>query len=108
MTYLPGKQALGDDVLSAAKQIVADPYLPEVACQVMRLSQVVKGKKAADCARTPAAFKTSTKGIGLKYAVAPLRLYVYHRQHPYIVPALIGAAFLLTFAIGYKTGRRKK
>ena len=95
------------DVLNAAVQIVEDPHLSEVACHVLRLAAIQEGRiPGPKCTRVPTNFAT-TKGIGLRYAVVPLRTFVAAREHPW-VGVVTGAGVVLgLIGLGYVLGRRR-
>lgn len=92
----------------AVVDVANDPHLPEVICEVQRLSLLEQGKPLpAPCTKIPLKAGTG-KGIGLRYAVVPLRLAVKVREKPWIVAAValgIGASI---FTLGYTSGRRSK
>ena len=92
-------------VLEAGVAVVNDPYLPQVACEVMRL-QAIQAKRppGPPC---PSPKNPGNKGVGLQYVVKPLKAFVYLRQHPWILPAGAAAAVGLIFAVGYAAGRRR-
>ena len=84
----------------AALEIVRDPYLGEVACEVMRLHTLqASGQLGPPCARTDPRQRTSTAGVGLRGIVGPLRLYQQHVQRPWLFPAaavgIVGLAYYL-------------
>jgi hypothetical protein len=102
-----GATAPVTDATVAAIQIAKDPYLREVACNVTRLSNIEKyGNPGGPCARTSPT--TSTSGVGLRDIVGPLRLYVSHRERPYVAPLLLVGGLGLVFAAGVVYGRMKR
>ncbi len=111
MSYQP--QALGLDlfkkgpaVLRAGAKILEDPYLPEVACEVMRLSDIEGGKPAgARCPPTRVTAKMK-KGVGLRYAVKPLRALIFHKQNPWVVPVVLLGTLGAIFYLGYTMGKK--
>lgn len=89
--------------------VLEDPYLPETACEVMRLSKAQAGENPGPrCAATSRADARKTTGVGLRYAVTPLRAYIWHRQNPWVIPAAVGAGLALIFYAGMLTGKRRK
>lgn len=92
--------------VNAVLQIVEDPYLPETACEIVRLSNLEAGKSAGPpCKRTDPALASSKKGVGLRHAVGPLRAYITVRQEPWIgVAAVVGIVGGI-FYLGYHFGR---
>jgi hypothetical protein len=111
MSYRPHRPgaALGATELTAAQaavELVSDPYLSEVACQVVRLSKLEKGENPGPpCQRIPVVAATVGKGIGLRYVVKPLRVVVNAREQPIL--AAVAAATIIgsIFALGYIAGR---
>ena len=96
------------NVALATARVVEDPYLPEVACQLLRLNALERGAlPGAPCKRTPPArAQIRNKGIGLRYVAGPLRAAVWARQNP--VPAALiaaGTVFLIGY-IGYSMGKK--
>jgi hypothetical protein len=98
MSYLrnPQRQALGGilDVAAAAKSIVEDPCLPTVASLVLRLNAAEQAPSRPGAPPAP-----PVKGIGLCYAVKPLKAVVYVRERPWvglaIGAAVVGGIFML-------------
>ena len=124
MSYVSEPQPLGiswSDVLSqagevwkkaqpalqAGSKILSDPYLPEAACEVIRLSNVIQGREPGPpCPRTP---RTAiTKGVGLRHAVWPIRVYTFHRKNPWVIPLGVAATLGLIFYAGYRTGKGRR
>lgn len=101
--------AIGDLATAgeAVAKIVEDPHLPEVSCQVLRLSALEKGVKVPPCALVPVATSPG-KGVGLRSVVKPLRLFVKFKENP-ALGYLIGAGVFATiYLLGYKQGRKAK
>ncbi len=85
---------------------MSDPYLTEVTCNILRLERIQAGQKpGVPCARTQAGLRG---GIGLSEAVGPLRAFVYHREHPWIVPTAIAGVIGFTFLSGYWAGKSRR
>lgn len=111
MTYHHHRPALGaaeTDTAKAALEIVRDPYLTEVTCQVLRLAALEDGTNPGPpCRQIPVVTGTRGMGVGLRYVVKPLRVVVAAREHPIIaagtVLAVVSGIFLLGAALG---GRR--
>lgn len=88
--------------LGTGAKVVADPYLPEVLCQIDQLAQIEAGRVPLPCPRIPPG---RVGGVGLRKVVAPMRAYVYAEQHPWVYPAAIGAAIGIPFLLGYLAGK---
>jgi len=95
---------IGSAALAAGK-VIEDPYLPEVACQLLRLNALERGMiPGAPCARTP---KTRTnKGIGMRYVAPPLRAAVWARQNRLAAIGIAAGAVFLIGYVGYQIGKR--
>lgn len=96
----------------AAKEIVADPYLPEVACQLIQMSRAEKGLPPGPrCARTRVTPYQKRKGVGLRHAVRPLRIAVWARRNPPLAMGvaigMVGLVYYLGFADGRRKGRKR-
>ena len=104
--YIPvGATGTVGKAILAAGRAASDPYLPEVTCQMIRLANIEeKRPTGAPCYRTP---KNRAGGIGLRYAVAPLRHFVAYRERPWLLPLLVGAFIVIPFAMGYAYGQEK-
>lgn len=105
MSYLPMGQAPVTTATQAALRIVKDPYLREAACEVMRLSNTVRaGRPGPACARTDPRYRGTRAGVGLEHAVGPLRLFITHRQYPWLLPVaavtILGVAFYAGMEFG--------
>jgi len=97
-----GYTAQGVDVrgtLTAAAKVVEDPYLPKVTSLVLRLNEIEKSSGA------PGA---PTRGIGLKYAVTPLELFVKYRERPWLTYAIATGVLGTVFLAGFLVGKPKK
>ncbi len=91
------------DIAKIGLDVVKDPYLPELTCQVLRLAALERGQNPGPpCVRTKAA---GTGGIGLRYALVPVRLAVKVREQPIVTPLVVGGVVAGIFALGYLTGR---
>jgi hypothetical protein len=92
--------------VKAVTAVATDPYLNEVVCNVLRLEKIQAGTDpGAPCAKTRPGLRG---GIGLSSAVGPLRAFVYHRQHPWIVPTAVAGIVGLTFLAGYWAGKSRR
>lgn len=106
-----GQGSLGDvlsdiqTAVSAASNVASDPYLTEMLCHVQQLSQLGRGQPATPCISTPL---NVPGGVGLKYAVVPMRAFVYARQHPWAWLVAAGLVFGVPMMIGYELGRTKR
>jgi hypothetical protein len=93
-------------VAQISASVLADPYLPETACEIKRLSKAQAGLNPGPrCAGT---VTSSTAGIGLRYAVGPLRAYIFHRQYPYVIPALAALGLVGIYYLGYQSGKKSR
>ncbi len=91
--------------LEAAIQLLEDPYLPEVTCNVLRLSKVEQGKPVG--APCPVGPRGQRKGIGLRYAIKPLRAAVWVRINPLLATALGLSVVGSLIGIGVIIGKAK-
>lgn len=103
------RHALGQSgirgILQSASEIINDPYLPEITCQIQSLSSMQKGGKALRCARQPKGLKG---GIGMEVAIKPLRAFVFYTKNPWVVRAVVMAVLGVTFYAGYATAKSRK
>jgi hypothetical protein len=113
MAYIHGhsRHALGGvlDVASAAQAIVTDPCLSPVAQLVLRLHAAEQPKPPAPRPGVPPPPPPPpVKGVGLCYAVKPLRALVWVRERPWVAP--VGLAVVLggIFLAGVATGKRSR
>jgi hypothetical protein len=104
--------AIGSAIQKAApvaeigSAVLDDPFLPQTACEVKRLQKAQAGLNPGPrCATT---VSSSTKGIGLRYAVGPLRTYVFHRQYPFVIPTVAVLGLAGIYYLGYMHGKGKK
>ena len=101
VTHPHARHALGGitDVASAAAAIVGDPCLSPVAQLVLRLHAAEQPKPPTRPGRPPPVPAPPVKGVGLCYAVKPLRALVWVRERPLagiaIVAAVAGGIFML-------------
>ena len=106
MSYQSALGATGiRSVLKSASEIINDPHLAEVTCQVQSLSSMEKGGRPLKCPRAP---KNLKGGIGLDVAVGPLRALVFYRKNPWVVRAAVMAVLGVTFYAGYATAKSRK
>lgn len=114
MTY--HRHGLGADLetigsaVRAAGKIAEDPYLPEVACHVLRLNQITTtGDPGKPCLPTIVSPDKRNKGVGLSAVVGPLRAFTWARTHPIetmgIGILVVGGIFLLGYGAGKRRGR---
>ena len=89
-------------VVAAAEQILADPALPEVTQQVMKLREIEKQRAKGQ----PSAGKPAP-GIGLGRIVKPLKFFVKTREQPVYGWLIVAAIIGLPFLVGYKFGRKR-
>lgn len=88
------------DVAKAAQAIVTDPCLSPVAQLVLRLHAAEQPKRPSPRPGVPPPPPPPpTQGIGLCYAVKPLKALVYVRERPWVgvaaAAAVVGGIFLL-------------
>jgi hypothetical protein len=103
-----GQAAPVTSATQAALRIVDDPYLQEAACEVLRLSNVVRTRQAGPpCPRTNPAFRGSPRGVGLEHAVGPIRLLILHQERPWLLPVVALTLLGLVYAAGYESGRAR-
>lgn len=107
-----GLGSLGDDLASTittvtevANDAAGDPYLNEMLCHVKQLGQISKGQPVSDCIKTPLGMPG---GIGLKYAVVPMRAFVFAQQYPIAYVAIAAVLIGLPVLVGYQMGKRSK
>lgn len=86
------------DVAQSLLNVVSDPCLVTVAQQLNDLHLL---ESSGDGGPTQAA-----AGIGLCYAVTPLKVVVWARQNPWIFAVLAGTVVLGIGSVGYKVGKQ--
>lgn len=102
-------QATGDvastlkSVATIGVSVVQDPALPEVTGLLLKLV-ALEGKSKGQT--TGGGTTVTGKGIGLRYAVRPLKVVVRVREQPWLVPVVGGGLIALIFGLGYATGKR--
>lgn len=108
MAYIRRHSPLGGitSVASAAAAVVGDPCLPTVANLVLQLHESEQPRARPG---QPAQPSTPVKGIGLCYAVKPLRAVVWVKEKPIrgalILGGVVGAIFLAGYATGHSRSR---
>lgn len=109
MSYAQSYSSLGEmDIGTAALKIAQDPHLKEMICHVLRLNALERGVRApTPCARIPATASPG-KGIGLRHAVGPLRMFVTIREKPYLIPLVVGGTAMAVFLAGFFLGLGSK
>lgn len=94
------------DAGKAAFAVADDPHLPEMVCHVFRLAKMEEGKDPGPpCPATSIKYLPG-KGVGLRYAIVPVRAVVKIRERPYLSAAAVGGIMLGIFALGFAFGRR--
>lgn len=93
-------------VVDIGSNVLGDPYLPAVACEVGRLSKASAGVHPGPRCAAPVAPKGA--GVGLRYVINPLRVYVWHRQYPWAIPLIGAAALVGIYYAGYSSGKKKR
>lgn len=87
--------------VDAVKDVVTDPALPEVAGLIRELRAItIRESRGRPSGPEP--------GIGLRYAVPPLGLYVQYRQHPWIARLALAGLVYGIYRVGYSRGRRRR
>jgi hypothetical protein len=98
-----GRQSMGDiwSDLTAAINVLDDPYANEVVCHIQQLGQIKAGTAVQGCVEVPSGVPG---GIGLDNVAIGLRYYVYAEQNPWVYPlaaiGIIGLPFLLGYYLG--------
>lgn len=107
---IPALISAGQSTLSIARELMADPHLQEAICVGRRVANVIDDQPPGPkCRRTgPVSAARLAKGAGLHKALTPARLFVLHKQRPWMLPAAIAGGLGLVFAIGYFTGKGRK
>jgi hypothetical protein len=95
------------DVAKAALQVVEDPHLGEVACHVLRLSAMEEGRTPGPRCTRVATTTRPGSGIGLRYAVGPLRTFVAAREQPIIAAGVAVAVVGGLLGLGYLLAKRR-
>jgi len=120
MAYIGNQMALGGvtDVAQAAVRVVEDPCLWEVAQLVLKLHELEQSPGVFTPPKPgtpPGPPPPPVKGIGLCTAVTPLKVVVYAKSRPWLLPlalvgivgGLVGVGYLLaTPARGPSEGSR--
>lgn len=101
MTYqATGEESIRDQIVDVGKAVAAvasDPHLSEVTCHVLRLKEIQEGRPDPGICKPVSIDYLPDSGIGLRYAVVPLRYYVAARKHPFIAGlVVIGSAIAIT------------
>lgn len=86
------------DTVSAAKAIVNDPAFATVIGLINQLNAAEGGGGSSGGG--------STAGIGLSAAVTPLRVVVYARKNPWVVPTAVAGVLGVPLLLGFLIGRR--
>jgi hypothetical protein len=86
------------------KDILDDPYLPEIACYVEQLHAINNNLPLPVCQQLPPGLPG--QGVGLQKIRPFVRGYVYAEQHPWMKPVALAALFGVPFLVGYLVGRR--
>jgi hypothetical protein len=95
------------DASKAALMVADDPHLPEVVCHVTRLAKIEQGTDPGPpCPKIPTN-QAPGRGVGLRYAVVPVRVLVNVREHPIMAIASTAGILLGLVAFGYALGRRR-
>ncbi len=95
------------DAATATLKVAEDPFLPEVVCQVLRLSAIEEGRSPGPPCKRLVGRPAPGRGIGLRYAVMPLRVAVKVRERPVMAMIGVGAVLLGLVAFGYGLGHQR-
>jgi hypothetical protein len=97
----------GGPAVDAASKVIADPALPEVVCQILRLNKITTGTDAGiPCAKRVYSAVEKHQGVGLTRVTTPLRIAVWARAHPGVaIAAGVGLVGLIGY-VGYMIGKR--
>lgn len=104
MSYIATGDSTFDSAANAAKiglAVVRDPALLQTTQLLMQLVALENKGKGASTSST--SFSDTSKGIGLKHAIVPLKVAIKVRKEPWILPVgglvvvggLVGLGFLL-------------
>ncbi len=88
------------DIAQSLVNVATDPCLFEVATQLNELHEL----ESDDGPSTPV---QAQLGIGLCYAVKPLKAIVWARKNPWIFGLLAVGSVGGLFALGYKHGKKR-
>lgn len=101
-------ESIGSAVL-AAKDILGDPYLPEVSCHLLRVNRMERGlNPGAPCERTRATPAQIQRGVGMRFLVGPLRFMTWARQNPALAVGIVAGSIGMIYYLGYSQGKRKR
>jgi hypothetical protein len=111
MGYMTNRQALGGitDVATAALRVVEDPCLYQVTDLVLKLHELEQRPSIFKPPSTrppgpPPPPPPPVKGIGLCTAVTPLKIVVYVKSRPWILPLALAAVVGGLVGTGYLIG----
>jgi len=115
MYYQLGDEDVKTQIISTGTAVAAvatDPHMQEVVCHIMRLKALEEGQKdPGTCKLIPTNYLPG-KGVGLRYAVVPLRYLVEARKHPIttalLIAGAIGAIYGIGFIFGKEAGRKRR
>jgi len=106
MTY-QRRTSLGGigDTISAAANVVNDPYFNEAVCLAGQLRSVERGEPVIACAKTP---PNLAGGAGLRSLMPALRGYAFAQQNKWVYPLALAALFGVPALIGYELGKKHR
>lgn len=105
-----GAVALGStasDIANKAAQVIGDPALPQVLSLVKQLYDLETSRPggAPSTSSGPVNYRA---GVGLSAAIAPLKVVLYVRKNPWVVPAAVAGVLGLPLMLGFSLGRASK
>ena len=101
---LSGFGSTAGDVANAILNVIEDPALPEVARILNRFHQLEQSAPKKPGSSAP----STTKGIGLKRVVGPMRALLWLRENPAALVAGAVAVVAVPALLGYAVGRKSR
>lgn len=95
------------DIANRTAQVIGDPALPEVLSLVKQLYvlETSRPKAGGGTSTGPIDYRA---GVGLSAAVMPLKVVLYVRKNPWVVPAAVAGLLGLPLMLGFSLGRASK
>lgn len=112
MSYLTGHSplALGvsaADVAAASTAVLTDPCFGELTNEILELQEMMAAKEEAEAKVTGRPVEEEV-GVGLCYAIKPVKAFKFHIKNPWFTPVAILALGGLIFWAGMETGKRRR